>query len=364
MKKVRIAHMADFHIGGVINEKNILSEEINKNLITALVNIVKVLNLSKVQILLIAGDFYETSSIDGKLLDNVKEILSQFNGKIVISPGNHDYVSLESVYCGKWPENTYIFLEEKISYIEFSELKTRVYGFAFNQSHIQTPMISNISNIDDQYINIGVFHGQIDSKLNEYHPIFLNDIKNSNLEYIALGHVHKKSEIKQEGKTYYAYSGNPMGRGFDETGEKGLYLGDISKYTNSLNFYKFDNSQFEIVKIEITNFESQIIIANQIREHLRNIFGLNFKKNYYRIILTGYIKHDENINLEIIQSYLSDLRYSEILDDSRLYIDKEELRNQENIKGKFIDSVLNSNLSECEKEDIINYGIKAFEGLL
>lgn len=364
MKKVRIAHMADFHIGGEISENNILSEEINKNLITSLINIIKVLNLSKVQILLIAGDFYETSAIDIRLLDNVKEILSQFKGKIVISPGNHDYVSLESVYWGKWPENTYIFLDEKISYIEFSEIKTRVYGFAFNQSHIHTSMISHIPNIDNQYINLGVFHGQVDSKPNEYHPIFLRDIENSNLEYIALGHVHKRSEIKRAGKTYYAYSGNPVGRGFDEIGEKGLYLGDISKNNNSLNFYKLSNAQFEIVKIEITNFESQAIIASQIRNYLENIYGLNYKKHYYRIILTGYIKKDENINLEIVQSYLSDLKYLEILDNSKLYIDKTELRNQDNIKGKFIDNVLNSNLSEDEKEDIINYGIKAFEGLL
>ena len=42
------------------------------------------------------------------------------------------------------------------------------------------------------------------------------------MDYIALGHIHKFSGIKRIGNTYYAYSGCPEGRGFDEEGDKGI----------------------------------------------------------------------------------------------------------------------------------------------
>lgn len=364
MKKVRIAHIADFHLGGKINENNELSEIINKNLIKTLIDLVKTLNLTKVKLLLIAGDFYESSNIDIDLLDNVKEILSGFNGEIVISPGNHDYISLESVYYGKWPSNVHIFLKENIEMIEFGYLNTRVYGFGFNKSHISKTMIGEINDLDDDFINIGLIHGQIDSRENNYHPVYLQDIESSNLDYLALGHVHKRSPLSKIGNTYYAYSGNPMGRGFDETGEKGLYLGDISKKENGLHFYKLNNSQFEIANIKIDDFENQENIAKKIIEELKNIYSSDYKKHYYRIFLEGEIKKNQSINIDLILSYLNGLNYVEIINNTKLFIDLEKLKHQDNIYGKFINKVLDSTLDEKDKKEVLDIGIKALEGRL
>ncbi|MFM1540532.1 metallophosphoesterase family protein, partial [Helcococcus ovis] len=211
MEKVRIAHLADFHLGGEIHENNELSKKINVNLIKGLLEIFNMLNLAKVDLVLIAGDFYESSSLDKNLHNEIKKIFSNFSGKIIIAPGNHDYISLDSPYMEEWPDNTYIFKNQKIEYFEFKNLNTRVYGFAFNQSHIKSPMLSNFPVIDEKYINLGVFHGQMDEMMNSYNPIFIEDIKNTNLDYIALGHIHKRSEIKKVSNTYYAYSGNPVG---------------------------------------------------------------------------------------------------------------------------------------------------------
>ncbi|MGY3755511.1 metallophosphoesterase family protein [Helcococcus kunzii] len=364
MNKIRIAHLADFHLGAQLNGRKELNEKVNKALIKSLVNIFDVLNSAKVQLVLIAGDFYESSNIDTSLKSQIKEIFSNFNGKIVISPGNHDYISLESVYFEEWPKNTYIFTSENVDYFEFNEINTRVYGFAFTNSHIREHLISNIGMIDDSYINIGVFHGQIDSTENSYHPIFAEDILNSNLDYIALGHVHKRSEINQIGRTYYAYSGNPVGRGFDETGEKGIYLGDISKDKNGLYFYKIDNSEFHIVNLEIEDFESQNELANFIKRKLEEKFGVNYKKHYYRLILNGYLKKDQTINIDIIESMMTDFNYIEIIDNTNLYMDFDEISHEKSLKGKFVKKVLTENISAEDKKKILDIGVRAFEDLL
>ena len=360
MQKIRVCHMADFHLGGELNIKNSLREEINNNLIKTLFEIFRMLEQSKVDIVLIAGDFYETSSVDYKLLKQIKEIFGNFSGNIFISPGNHDYVSLESVYREEWPENVHIFLDEKIEFVEIKELNTRVYGFGFNHSHIYDRKIKEIK-VNDEFINLGVFHGQIGNEINPYHPIFKEDIENSRLEYIALGHVHKRSPIEKLGKTYFSYSGNPLGRGFDEIGEKGIYIGDVTKNTNNMNFYKVSDSQFQIEDIEIGNFETQSDIADQIRNKLEKKFGKLYKKHYYRINLYGYRNENEFVNIDILLQFLDDIKYIEIYDFTRFRVDLDKLARENTLKGIFAKELLKLDVSNENKEDIINLALDLFE---
>ena len=360
MKKVRVCHMADFHLGGEINIKNSLKEEINTNLIKTLFEIFRMLEQAKVDIVLIAGDFYETSSVDFKLLKQIKEILGEFSGRVFISPGNHDYVSLESVYMGEWPTNVHIFLSEQIEMIEIESLNTRVYGFGFNHSHIYDRKIVDIK-VNNQFINLGVFHGQISYEMNQYHPIFKEDIENSGLEYIALGHVHKRTSIQKLGNTYFSYSGNPIGRGFDETGEKGIYIGDITKSSNNMHFYKVSDNQFQIENIEIENFETQAEIAKEIREKLEEKFGKLYKRNYYRIYLNGYRNEKEFVNVDVLTSYLEDIKYIEIFDSTKIKVNLEKLSKEITLKGIFAKELLRLDISTEKRDEILNLGLDLFE---
>lgn len=360
MKRIRVCHMADFHLGGELNVHNSLKEEINNNLLKTLFETFRMLEQSKADIVLIAGDFYESSSVDYRLLKQIKEIFDKFSGKIFISPGNHDYVSLESVYREEWPSNVHIFLNEEIEMVEIKDLNTRVYGFGFNHSHIYDRKIRNIK-VNHQFINLGVFHGQIASEINAYHPIFKEDIENSGLEYIALGHVHNRSKIKKLGNTYFSYSGNPLGRGFDETGEKGIYLGDITKNTNNMHFYKVSDHQFQIENIKIFNFETQADIAQQIRLKLEEEFGKLYKKHYYRINLLGNRNKNEFVNIDILMSYLEDIKYMEITDLTRVQVDLEKLSKENTLKGIFANELLKSDISTENREEIMNLALDLFE---
>lgn len=365
MDKIRLCHMADFHLGSRLGGTNQLIEQVNRNLIRSLDEIFKVLKTSRVDLVLIAGDFYESSNQDFALLKNIKEILGNFPGKIVISPGNHDYSSIESAYRGQWPDNVYIFENEDIDYFEFKELNTRVYGFAFKHSHIYDRKLKALSNmkIDEDFINLGVFHGQLDDRLNAYNPIFKEDIANSGLDYIALGHIHKTSPIEKLGSTYYAYSGNPIGRGFHEVGKKGIYLGEISKERNSLSFFPVSKSEFHSAIIEVEDFSSQAIIGDQIRDFLKENFD-SYKNHSYRIHIIGSIEEHENLNLDLLREQLSDINYLELIDNTRIKIDYKKFANDNSLKGIFVNNVMNQDLSEFDKQAILDIGFKAFEDKL
>ena len=53
-------------------------------------------------------------------------------------------------------------------------------------------------------------------------------LKEKNIDYLALGHIHEYSQGQIDLRGKYAYSGCLEGRGFDELGEKGFILIDVS----------------------------------------------------------------------------------------------------------------------------------------
>lgn len=362
MNRIKIAHMADFHLSTNINESDKLKAELENNLIQSLFNIFNMLKLAKVDIVLIAGDLYENSYINSKLLNTIKEIFKNFTGHIFISPGNHDYVSISSPYNEKWPDNVHIFLEEKVNFFELKNLKVRVWGMGFNQTYINDNKIKEIKIKEDDYINLGVFHGQLDSSYNNYHPIFKNDIEFSNLDYLALGHIHKRTEIEKLGNTYYAYSGNPMGRGFDEIGEKGIYIGEVGKNYNTLRFWKVNQSEFHILDIDIKNFELQEGIANQIRDKIYSLFGEKYKNNYYRIFIRGNRLKVEFLDISLIKNYLEDIKYLEIIDKTKIQYDFEKLRKENTLLGIFVDKTLSLDIDDSKKTKILELGLSFIEG--
>lgn len=71
--------------------------------------------------------------------------------------------------------------------------------------------------------NIVLLHGQVSDTMG-MDRIYLRRLRNKQIDYLALGHVHKHQEGKLDDRGKYAYSGCLEGRGFDEIGEHGFIL--------------------------------------------------------------------------------------------------------------------------------------------
>ena len=98
-----------------------------------------------------------------------------------------------------WPENVYIFKGE-LEKVEIRRFKLVVWGAAFNKKYEKRTLIRNVE-IDNSRINLMVIHGEISNNISEniYNPIYLEDIKKSGMEYIAVGHRHEFSGIIKRG---------------------------------------------------------------------------------------------------------------------------------------------------------------------
>ncbi len=367
MNSVKILHCADIHIGAA---ESFLGARAESRRAETLITFEKIINIAKentVEILLIAGDLFNSNNIDKAFYDAVFEGFKKIPEiKIVFAAGNHDPLNSESPFK-KYilPENLYI-LDTKDSYIEFSDLNTRVYGKSFKEVYMQGQPHFTLT-ADDNFINLMCIHGELRSDLgSDYNSITNDFITNSGMDYIALGHVHKRTDMGKIGNTYLAYCGCPEGQGFDELGEKGIYLGEVSKGFCNLQFVSTAKRMHLLENVDISNLTSSSEVANRILDHIKQKHADNFSENLYKIVITGQLDDGIDISIPEITSRLNDAVYfAKVKDKTEIKADFEVLSQEQTLKGVFVKNMLSKieSADECQKEllkSALNIGLKAF----
>ena len=222
---------------------------------------------------------------------------------------------------------------------------------------------SLVLNHDDY--NIVTLHGQIGGyySKNETENISLNDLKNKNIDYLALGHVHSFANAKLDNRGIYCYCGCLEGRGFDECGEKGFVLLDIDEQTHEVDYSFVPMAARTLYTLEID--ASGVMTTQEAANRIEQAIA---QKAYpsgslVKFVLTGEVDVDAEINCEYLQDLFSDYFYFEkVYDHTHLKIDYNEYENDASLKGEFIRMVLQSDLSEEQKTEVIRCGILALSG--
>ena len=367
MNSVKILHCADIHIGAA---ESFLSARADSRQAETLITFEKIINIARenaVDILLIAGDLFNSNNIENSFIDRVFDCFASIpNTKIVYAAGNHDPLNAESPFK-KYilPENLYV-LETKDCCVELPELNTHIYGKSFKEVYMQGVSRFSITPNPD-FINIMCIHGELKSDLgSDYNSITNEFVTNSGMDYIALGHVHKRTAIEKVGNTHIAYCGCPEGQGFDELGEKGIYLGEISKDSCNLQFVPTAKRMHICESIDISGLSNSAEISEQVINALKQKYADNFSENLYKIILTGYIDENTVISISEIASRLNDVTYfSKLRDKTEVKVDFVALSQENTLKGIFVKNMLSriEQANESEKEllkSALNLGLKAF----
>jgi len=114
-----------------------------------------------------------------------------------------------------------------------------------------------------------------------------------------LGHVHKAG-LFRSGETVCAWPGCPMGRGWDETGEKGICIVTIDEtakvQTRSLNLPRF--------------FDLTAEVDGNALEAVEAVLPAVSGEDFYRVTLTG----SGNVDLEELQKEFADFPNLELRD--------------------------------------------------
>lgn len=368
MNTVKILHCADIHIGAAESFLGAAAGNRRYETLLTFERIIDTAAAEGVRIVAAAGDIFDSNAVEENLADAVFEkIASVPEIKVVFSAGNHDPLSAQSPFKNRrLPQNLYV-LGAKDDCVVFDDLKTRVYGRSFEDVYLKGEERFSITPPEDGYVKLMVLHGELRSDLNSnYNSVTAGFIRQSGMDYIALGHIHKRTEPQKIGDTYYAYCGCPEGQGFDETDEKGVYIGEIGKGFCELKFIPMSKRRHICEKVDITGINSSAEISAAVTAQLIEKYGDGFGENLYKIELTGSIKEDFNLNLPEILSRVSErVYYAKIKDKTELLIDNEKLANEISLKGIFVKNMLEkmNNAPEAEREGLENalkLGLRAF----
>ena len=177
-------------------------------------------------LILLAGDVFDSKYVTPETEALFLKLLEESTCPTVICAGNHDPYAEGSFYQkNALPEHTYLFTESALTHFDFPELGARVYGYSFRGVTLkESPLSLAEADTDFQGIRLLCAHGDLQDPLSKYGPITVNDIVKFNINYAALGHVHKAPDAMALPTGIAQYCGIPEGRSFDETGECGVWL--------------------------------------------------------------------------------------------------------------------------------------------
>ena len=270
--------------------------------------------------LIISGDLFDSSSVSSQTLRYIKEKLSQISDiPVFIAAGNHDFNAPGSFYrLFDFGKNVHIFSDE----IEKIECKGfNVYGVSFAAQEETDSKLKDFCVDDTEQINIMAIHADIDGA---YNPITKQEIQESGLDYLALGHIHMFSYKMQFGKTCAVYPGCPEGRGFDELGPKGVVKAIIDKNNVDVEFVPLSKRIYHEISVDVSGAESYETLCGRILLAMKGS-----PDDLYKIVLVGeaefYIQ--PAVILESLHCFSA-----KIVDKTKAKLDLKELSEEYSLK--------------------------------
>lgn len=214
-------------------------------------------------LVVLSGDLLDDRQTYRETAQALASALGRIPAPVAIAPGNHDFYSPSSLYAaGLWPRNVLVFRESTVQMAEWPDFT--LYGAAFTSPFRDGSPLSGFRAKVSDKPGIMVLHGDVDGK-GRYGSIPREDIAQSGLTYLALGHIHTYSGLQKAGDTYWAYPGCPEGRGFDETGDKGALWLTIDDGAVTAEFLPLCKRRYEILECDLTGRIPEAAVAEALR---------------------------------------------------------------------------------------------------
>ena len=240
---IKILHSADWHLDSPLQLDGSLRAELAK----IPEKIAALCQKEQCDLVLLAGDLFDGAAT-AATVQQLKQCFKDMKVPVFITPGNHDFVGGENPWLTEaFPENVHIFTKNAIESVVLESLNCRIYGAAFTAMDCDGLLEGFRADDSDGYA-IGIFHGDPTQPNSTYCPITNAQVMASNLDYLAMGHIHKDGSFRA-GKTLCAWPGCPMGRGYDEPGDKGALIVTIDE-TVSTRFVSLGTPRFYDLEVE------------------------------------------------------------------------------------------------------------------
>ena len=316
---LKILHSADWHLdspfGGFSDAQRQLLKEQQKLLPGKIADLCR---RESCDLMLLAGDIFDGEA-SRDTIEILQEALARCGVPVFIAPGNHDFCAPGSPWLTEsWPENVFIFTAGLESVV-LNNLSCRVYGAAFRSMDCPSVLEGFRAEGSERY-KIAVLHGDPTQRESPYNPVTTGQVRASGLTYLALGHIHKAGAF-QNGGTLCVWPGCPMGRGWDETGDKGVCIVTLD-----------DDAKVQAVSLDTVRFyDLEAEVGADPVSALESMLPPQGSRDFYRIALTG----NADVDLKSIYREFPDFPNLTLLDKTEPPIDLWENTDADTLEGMY-----------------------------
>ncbi len=273
----------------------------------------------KADLLLIAGDLFDSDNPPQAIIDFVRRQLERLRDtsvNVVIMPGNHDFLSERSVYKKSfWGDikNVFVFNDPSVERKEYPGLGITIHAKVLNTKNSTESAISRSSPSNTKY-NVMMAHGALiasegaRSRYFDRWPITPDEIKNSKMDYIAIGDFHGMQDVSQ-GDVSAWYAGSPESIAFDQKNAGNVLLVEIDSNGVKVDHVKVGERKFDQIDLALDNVADSHDLKNEILK--------NADKNLVRkVVLGGFAKPNIFVDEEALESELGENFFKLIIIDN------------------------------------------------
>lgn len=351
---MKFLHCADLHLGCPDGEERMRAFD----------RMIRFCKTDQIDVLLVAGDLFDAPRVNQRTRQRVFDALAENASLcVMIAAGNHDPLCAGGNYDGTLPDNVYVFGREW-SCAEIPAYGVRVWGASFVHTHEGSFAPKEKKRRLTQGLHdLGVLHADLLSAgaHSDYRAISSERIAQTGLEYLALGHIHVRSEVRRAGKTLYAYSGCLQGQGFEDIGEKGAYMGELGENGLEMSFVRFSGSMTLEETLDVTGCSSVIEVAARYDQRIGRRKG-------HRVLLTltgtprGFAVDADALE-RLIAGSADAIR---IEDETRPDVDYTAVAQEKTLRGAFVRRMLDKIEQKGQEADTarqaLRLGLEAFDG--
>jgi exonuclease SbcD len=273
---LRLLHTADVHLGARHTDLGDRAVAQRERQFAAFVAIVDLAVAERVDLVLIAGDLFDSNVQPRRTVDAAAAQLRRLveaKVRTVIAPGTHDVYDGASIYraydlpalAGAVGSDLITVLAPDRPDVHIAALDVVVHGRCFPTKRAPRSPLEGLDAAQDGRArwHVGLLHaavaipGQTDR---DDVVITTEEIAASHLDYLALGHWHSTTKGKA-GETNYAYSGAPEAVAIDQDGSGNVLLVTLdmagSKRMVKIEERRVGKTRFERLELDAAAITTQ-----------------------------------------------------------------------------------------------------------
>jgi exonuclease SbcD len=364
MEEITLIHTADVHLGREFRSLGKKGKLFRERLAWALSTAADEAVSNNVQLFLIAGDLFDSNRVSTRTLEQVEGILAKLTQagiKVFLIPGTHDRWGEDCIlhkgFFAKAPPGIFILTPDAPVKI-LPELDCALCGWFPHPDRPEHIIIPPEGWHQGMRFKIGMAHGSIlirEQIQDRMMPIPPQLIRDSGLDYLALGHWHNFFDVTQ-GDVPAAYSGSPEMLEVDQKNAGRVVWVRLHGHR------EMDLKTIQVGKIE---YKELVLQAGELaagKSLFREIEQLRNPDLWLRVIITGEARPDFQLDLEEIREEFEGGFFKlDMVDQSVPLLHEEELKglSPNTVAGEFA-RIMKERMesAEDEKREILEEALR------